>query len=131
MLIVKMSCAGWRTCRVVTGDPPELRLRRVPLWRIMDLAEAIIASLTRYLKRLQAQDVDDWVDYRRITEDHADQILDAISVAATQLGMTIFAERVPDDYTDAPVKRLSDTTVLRVATTPAPWARRPHLAVVD
>jgi hypothetical protein len=97
----------------------------------MDLAEAIIASLTRYLKRLQAQDVDDWVDYRRITEDHADQILDAISVAATQLGMTIFAERVPDDYTDAPVKRLSDTTVLRVATTPAPWARRPHLAVVD
>jgi hypothetical protein len=72
------------------------------------------------IARHQMDGVREWVQFTRIEDELASEIVAGATEAGRIMGATIHAGIAPDDY-EAPVRRLPGHVVVRVADTPAPW----------
>jgi hypothetical protein len=86
----------------------------------MTAPEPLVDRFVGILKGHQEDGAKEWVTYTRVEDDTVEDTLESAVEAGRRLGVTVYAEVVPDGH-DAPVKPLDGQTVLRIADTPAPW----------
>jgi hypothetical protein len=87
--------------------------------------EAFVADFSQ-----QSGDSDQWVIYRRYDRDQAEAVVAAARLAALRVERLlpdppkVYIAEVPEDWADAPVRRLPGTAVIRFADHPEPWDAR-------